>query len=364
MASYISAAERAEAEESEQDRRDSIRRVLAWYLHTAEAARRVLMPHRGGLPLEPPEPFCEPLAFAGYAQALAWFDAEHANLAEAIRLAAETGENDTAWKLPASMRSFFKLRKPWHEWVTACCIGLDSARQTGDSCGQARMLDSLGDAFADLSQFEHALECYRDALAIRFEIGDHHGRASNMINLGVAYFRLHRFEDALNSHQHGLTICRQIGDRYYEGAALVGLGETYAWLRQFAIACGHFRLARTAFHDIGELYGEATALHHLGHAAYELAQRADALDHYRQALAIRREIGDRHGQASTLDGLGSALRDAGRPDEAREAWSEALAILEDLGDPRQDELRVRLEHLGGGDPGQRSPPPQRLPDDR
>jgi tetratricopeptide (TPR) repeat protein len=336
------AAECTEAEEPQRERRGAICRILTWYLHTAEAARHVLVPHRGRLQLEPPEPSCEPLAFTDYAQALTWFDAEHSSLAEAIRLAAEIGEHGIAWKLATAMWSFFILRKPWDEWVNSCINGLDSARQIGDGHGQAQILNSMGDAFSDLGDFAEAIKCYQDALAIRREIDDPHGKAASMINLGVAYFRLQCFEAALGYHQQGLAIGRLIGDRYYEGAALLGLGETHGGMRHLDNALTCFRLARAAFHEIGERSGEATVLHHLGHTGHELGQSANALGHYRQALAIRREIGDRQGQAWTLDGLGSVLRDTGHPQEARDAWAEALAILEALGDPRQAELRDRL----------------------
>src|SRR5258708_21818023 len=40
---------------------DTVRRVLSWYLHTADATASVVAPYRERVPLDPPEPGCEPV---------------------------------------------------------------------------------------------------------------------------------------------------------------------------------------------------------------------------------------------------------------------------------------------------------------
>ena len=74
------AAERALAEDTDEDRAAAQRRVLDWYLHTAYAANSA-MPH---LPpyfaLDAVAEGCVPLTFATIRQALDWYETEHANL--------------------------------------------------------------------------------------------------------------------------------------------------------------------------------------------------------------------------------------------------------------------------------------------
>ena len=55
------------------DRGEAVTRVLTWYLHTAEAAARVISPQHTQVPLDPvPPALVRPLAFATLEEALAW----------------------------------------------------------------------------------------------------------------------------------------------------------------------------------------------------------------------------------------------------------------------------------------------------
>lgn len=100
------AVERAAADETPRERAAAIRRVLLWYLYTAEAADRVLTPARRHAPLEtPPQESGQPLAFSDDAQALAWCATEHGNLVAAVAAAAEAGADDIARRLADTVAS-------------------------------------------------------------------------------------------------------------------------------------------------------------------------------------------------------------------------------------------------------------------
>ena len=96
------AADRARADEPPQAVEEAVRRVLDWYLRTADAAAGVVAPYRDRVPLDPVEPGGEPLAFATAEQALAWCEQERTNLVAATRQAAAQGLHDIAWKLPVA----------------------------------------------------------------------------------------------------------------------------------------------------------------------------------------------------------------------------------------------------------------------
>jgi hypothetical protein len=71
--------ERVQAEETDRERDEALRRVLEWYVNVARAADRVLIPGRHGLlsdsPSGPPK-----RVFATPLEALTWFEAERVNL--------------------------------------------------------------------------------------------------------------------------------------------------------------------------------------------------------------------------------------------------------------------------------------------
>src|SRR5262249_14950085 len=78
------AAERADAEDRPADRRAAAHRALDHYLHTANAAARVLHPERDALALTARQPGVTPEEFGDYEQAMAWFEAEHRVLLIAV----------------------------------------------------------------------------------------------------------------------------------------------------------------------------------------------------------------------------------------------------------------------------------------
>jgi hypothetical protein len=169
------AAELLQADENPEGRRSALRRMLTWYLHTADRADGLLVPGRRHAPIGSAPPGCEPLAPSGYGQALAWCDAEYANLTAAVRLAAETGQDDITWKFPVAMRGFFDLRRLWADWLACATTAVAPARRCGDRGGQAWALDCLGHANSGLGRLEEALGHYLQARDIRRETGDRQG---------------------------------------------------------------------------------------------------------------------------------------------------------------------------------------------
>lgn len=346
----VYAAERAAADEPEAARQAAVGRVLTWYLHSADAADRVLLPQRRHLVLESPaQPRSLP-AWAGHEEALGWCDLERANLAAAARLASEAGHAAIAWQIPAAMWSYHNLRNSWEECIATGNIGLAAARCADDRHGESLLLNCLGTAHADLGNLEQAVECFRRLIGIRVETGDRNGECSGLINLGLASFRLRRFGDAIRYYQSALTIAREICDRYMEGIAMVNLGETYRGMRQLTDAHQWLSAALTVVRQIGDRYCEAETLHQLGETHRDLGQPRPAADSLTRAAAICREIGHHAGEATALDSLGDLRHVQGDNGAAEHAWRRALTLYAELGDPRAHRVRARLDAAGSADP--------------
>jgi tetratricopeptide (TPR) repeat protein len=336
----IYATERAEAEETDEGRATAVRRVLDWYLHTAEAANRALEPHRHRARLDPPSPDCTPQAFTSADDALHWLDAERANLVAATRQAAEAGQHATAWQLPAALFDFFFLRKPWADWDATHQVGLASARHLHDRYGEARItiglaaqykqqgLFVLGRQAQDRRQrlFEESIGHSERSLAICREIGDRWGEAVNLVILSHAYRGWRRLDEALTHARAARAVSHEVGDRWLEAWAVVIFAFVLEDRGQFEEATAIFQQARELFRENGSRRLEGTALQHLGSLHRQLQRYADALDCAQAALAIFREINYQHGEAEALQILGDIQSDAGRLDAANEAWQAARGI--------------------------------------
>jgi tetratricopeptide (TPR) repeat protein len=338
----VYAADRALAQESEQDRQDAVTRLLAWYLHTTEAAARVISPQHSRVPLEPPTGPVGPLEFSSLESSLAWCERERAGLVAATRLAAESGLHQAAWKLAAAALSFFYRRSHWADWEATHQVGLASARQIGDRPGEAWMLNNLGMAFGVQRRVE-SVTCFEQALALYRELGDDRGEARGATNAASAYFDLRHFDQALAMAEGALIAQRRVCERNGEGIALGIIGGACRELGRFDEAIERLLEALAIFREVGNKSSEATSLCDLGDAYLGMDQVADAAGYYEESLAIRRGIANRHGQAATLRRLAGVSRRAGDSERAVELLTEALCLCEELGDRAQaSEVRASL----------------------
>jgi DNA-binding SARP family transcriptional activator/Flp pilus assembly protein TadD len=341
----VYATERADDEETEQERAAAVRRELTWYLHTVDAGARIVTPGSPHLPLEPPAPSRQPLVFTRHTSAMQWYETERDNLVSAIRQAADLGEDLVAWQLPKILLGFFYLRKHRADWIVTHQIGLDTARRLNDPLAEAWMLIGLGVAYQEIGRFNEALTQHRLGLALWRQIDDQRGEALSLANVGITFLGLRNPLRAVEYCQRALALARQIADPWCEGGALVFLSLVNRHLRHYPEALDYSRRALRVWYAIGDLYGQAWCLNSLGTVHRCLGHFDEAVNSSQRALAIRREIGDRKGEAASLNSLGKALYAAGRPDQARDAWLHALKVFEDLGDPKTNAIKAQLEGI-------------------
>lgn len=345
------AAERAEDDEAPADRAEAVRRVLGWYLQTANATDMVLIPQRLRPPRETLPGIAPEIAFSARDEALDWCEAECANIIAAMSQGDDAGQYDTAWKLCMALTGFFYLRKHWAYQISAYRVGLRAARQAGNEYGETWILINLGIACRELGRFDEALQHFQAALAIAQKTGDGWAEGYAQTNIGDTHYAAQRFENAAEHYLRALAIAQEIEQRTGQDPGqditLTSLANTYRRLSRFDDALHSSRRALTIARENGDRWGEGFAHHSLGDTFRDLGQSGEAIDHLRKGLIIRGEIGDQHGQARILHSLGGALRDTGQIDAADAAWSQAIAIFHDLGDsPQAELLTTDLKTLG------------------
>jgi tetratricopeptide (TPR) repeat protein len=333
------AVERAKAERAD-DLANPICRVLTWYLHTADAADRALLPLYRRTPL--PAASVGPLEFADRAAAMRWCETERANLVAAVRLAADTGHHDLAARFPSALWSFFDLRKHWADWIAVFEIGLTSARVLGDRHTEAYILGSLGVALHDTGRYDRAIDHYQEAVAISEEIGDQRVLGGTLASMAHVYRRLARFDEALDCLHRSLALRQATDDPRGEAITLNRLGSVYRDLGRLDESLDHLRRSLDLRQRIGDRHGQGFGLHSLAVTYEALGQVDTALDHYRRCVEAHREVGNLAGEAQGLDCFAKLLRPAGDEPAARAAWEQALVIYERIGSPEADEVRRRL----------------------
>jgi tetratricopeptide (TPR) repeat protein len=378
------ALDQVQREETEDARRTAQRRVLVWYLHTADAAAKAGS-NAYTLPVE-----LEPLAsqvpvpaFDDANAAIAWYEAERDNLIGAVRIAHRAGLYRIAWQIPAVLTMIIADREPAGTWLTLQELALDAARQLGDRYGEALTLDNLGIAHRHQLRLAEAERDFTAALTAFQAVGNSLGQARAANGLGVVYLYAHRLDDAVNSFKLALSLAGGLGDPVYAGAFTRNLGwallergdlvqaeeslrdaearlrdinepleqsEALSLLATVLRQSERYELAkRTAEQALaiaGESQGtlfEAFALHELGRIALASSDGGQALDHFHQATALFQRVGRPELQAVAWDATGQAYQLLGRPKDAAEFHRRAVATHQSRND--QWSLALALANL-------------------
>ena len=341
------AVELAIAQDSAEDQRAAILRVLDFYLHTSYAADRQLDPARSPIELETLQPGVTPKSIADYRQALSWFTEEHASLLAATEFAGGAGFDLHAWQLPWTLATYFYWRAHWHDVASSQRIALEASHRLGDPRAQVRAHRGIGRAYTRLKRHDDAVAHLEKALKLCQELEDEAGQAASHHALSVVYDREGRYELALTHAQEALRLSRVIGNPAREARALNDTGWCHARLGAFNEALTMCRQAESLFQELGDRHGEAQALDSLGYAYHQLGRLTDALTSYERSLALHRSLDNRYSEAATRSRLGDTFASVGDAVAASLSWRQALTIFTELNHPEAEEVAAKLHRLHG-----------------
>ncbi|MET7681097.1 BTAD domain-containing putative transcriptional regulator [Streptomyces sp. NPDC005423] len=346
----VYATERVRVEEAPQERDRAVERLLAWYLHTADAAYPHITPRRRRVALEPLPEACVPLEFSTLDQALDWCETERANLVTVVHQAAECGQPGIAWRLPAVLWGFFYLRSHLYDWLDTARAGLAAARRAHDLWGEAQGLADLAAALRSAGRLDEAIDHLHQAMVRYRELGDVDSRGSAVANLGDAYLQAGQLRKAVEYIRRGLAVDRALGSAWGEGIALSNLGDAYQRLGRFDDAVDRLEEALTVLRANDNPWVEGVTLDILGTVHRRLHRYDDAVAYYHQALRTHQDVGNRWGEGHTLGNLGDAQLAAGEAESARGSWRRALAIFVEFDHPDAEKIRARLAGQTDGPP--------------
>ena len=338
------------AEDGPAERDGALRRLFDFYLHTTDAAARLLYPQMQRLPLPAPPVPVE--GFADPGAALAWLEAERANLVAAVERAAADGPRPIAWLLVDALRGYFWMRRHTADWLAAGGAALAAAGAAGDHAGLAAAHLCLAQSRRFLSDHDAAEAHFAEAVAHAGRAGWRQGEAAATGSIANLYRDQGRLAEAAEFHRRAGDIFRQMGEPGGEAVSLTNLGNVQLDSGRLAEAAANLAGALSIYGRIGAHNARAHVLNSLG-CAYHLQGRPDAaIEHLEQALALHRAAGSREGEADTLNNLAEVHLAARRPGVARGLAADSLAIAVDAGDRRVEadacHTLATLERLAGG----------------
>ncbi|WP_405142967.1 tetratricopeptide repeat protein [Sphaerisporangium sp. NBC_01403] len=380
------ARKQAEVSEDASARALALRRLLGFYLASAQAAHRlayegsVISDHLVSTGITG-------RSFGGADEAVAWLTIEAEALFAAIGQMAEiVPTHETllpAADLLVAMEPLLESGAYVREFAGRTGAVLSAAQAIGDKSSELRCRYVLGRVLFGANRLSDAEEQFRAALALSETTGDRIVTGEIFNALAVVAGRQRRHEEALTWFDSALKAYREIGAA--AGEALVasysardhlGLGHP-----EEAIAAAERGLA--IFSELGSGAGTARARYHLGivlsrvgRLTEAVVHHAECLDFFRvgnqkvweqrvccrlaetfiaagryqdaarhaeQALTLSREIGHPYGEALSLTVLGRALAGLGSVRRSGDCLKRALDIFTRLGSPEADDLRALLK---------------------
>jgi DNA-binding SARP family transcriptional activator/Tfp pilus assembly protein PilF len=351
------ATEQAHIHDSQDVRDAAVGRVLDHYLHTSHGAAMLMQSCLNPIELDPPQPWVVLGAPATAQDALGWFTAEHAVLMAALQLAAEAGSGARTWRLAWTLTTFLLRRGLWTDHAMAWNAGLDAARRSGDTAGEAHALHGLAIGYARAGRLREAAPLFLAALR-RFEsIGDYASQAAIHNGLSVLAERQQRPAETLGHSLQALDLYRAAGHRAGQAWVLNNIGYSHALLGNYQQAITYCRRALAGIQVLGERNWEAATWHSLGYIHYKLGNYQQAVTCYEHSLRLCRELADSYNEADTLDHLGNVHHSTGDNDAARRRWTRALRIFDEIGHPDRDRVHAKLRPRGDLLPGRPPGPP-------
>lgn len=328
-----------------EERRDAVRRLLDYYLHTADAADQLLQTVRTRTGPSPADPVVVPLKFAAIDEALAWCDQVRPDFLHLIGAAERYGLLEHLWQFTVRMEGYIDLRHHWVDGIAAYEIALDAARRLADRPLESELLMGLAFGATQLEQYEQAISYHTAALSVCGEIGSHYTEGLCALALAKIHRRLRHHDQAVAYHRHALEIYQRVDDASAICVTLDHLGDTYREMGQLDPAIECYRQALRYSELVGDDYAAARYLIHLGEISNRVGRHDEANSVARRALTILARPGDQYGEAHPLAAPKSAAFTG--ETEAR-AWlylNRAQEMLIKLTDGRADDLRTYLARL-------------------
>ncbi|SDG93978.1 DNA-binding transcriptional activator of the SARP family [Lentzea fradiae] len=326
---------------SEPERDAATARMLDYYLHCADLADGLLPINRGSVLVAPEHRPTHVPPLTGAADAMAWFDAERANLIAATEHAASSGWHVHAWQLPYTLSRYLWLRTERETSLRITEAALQAAIALNDDDARFVMQFNLGVALLQFERFEEALEAQRGALEVARRKEDVHQQARALTTVAGTLLDLGRTEESEAHYREAMEISRIAGSKWAEANAHHHLGLLYLATQRFDDAMPWLRVALRMYHEVGEQCGEAACHVDMSTALLATGDAEGALGAARTALAVASDAVSPYHQALAHDRLAAVFEELGAAGAAAH-WQRALALFSELGAPEADGVRARL----------------------
>lgn len=278
--------------------------------------------------------------FAAVPEALAWLEAEAANLVAAGFLALGSARDPAAFEILRNVTEYLLWWSSGEELVELTRTAHEHAVGGGHAGPALEMLLAHAGALVTTELPEDAVAVLLPALTAAEAARDHEAEAMVRTGLCTAYRGAKEYEEAV---RHGRRAVELIdGSRHPRNRALAlnSLGNSLRRAGHVEESVAVHRQTAAIARRLGDRHFEAFALNNLGNALTDLGDHDAGMAALRSAVTAFRSAGDRHGEFTVLVNLAHSLRDCGRRAESAALWLEISGLMAPAG-----EFAVQLHAL-------------------
>lgn len=341
------ALERAQWEDSPDDRAAAASRLATWYLARVCAVATVMAPTRSAL-AEIKEPLSTVnRSFVDEMDAIEWCDAERDNFVPVVRMAADHGPIGTAWRLAMGLWDYFRWSRPWSVWMETHEIALASATDEGDVHGEGWVATNLAEAYRLQHEWERAQELCDRVMALHREGGDDLGMAwilARAACLAACCDELHAARDYARAASESFL---RLGHLEGQAVAQGTLGAVQRIRGRYPAARLHLTQALRLLEHIENSFRRGHALSDLARVHLAQGDLDNALIAAERGIEELCRCRDLWSEAELMSVRGQVLHLLGRRDEANESWRLAREYFERIRDQAGVDRIARLRETLG-----------------
>ena len=210
--------------------------------------------------------------------------------------------------------------------------------------GRAESLKLLGLFNVLRGSYNQALSLYFKSLLVYEMVGEKKQCVTVLESIGDAYANLSDYPNALDHFFRVYDLARELGEKEMEASALNRIAYLYMQLSEWSKALVYLRDSLVIFEELNDKRGQAEALDNSCSCYCDLGDYDKALTCGLKSVRLYREVGDQEGEAEVLDSIGGVYKARGDYTQAMAYFNRALTISEGIG-LRMEIVKV-LQNIG------------------
>ena len=213
-----------------------------------------------------------------------------------------------------------------------CKEALDMLRGEG-SPAEALALQSLGFSHRSRGEFDLAMECFEQSIAVLERLGDRSGIARSLYHIGVLYDNRGDFNRAADYYGRSLELAEKVGPESSLMMALVAVGTIHGQLGEFDDALRYFGRSLALAEKVGDREWTTECLGNMGNLHLNRGEYDKAFEYLDKCIQIDEKTGNEAGLACVLPFRGLIRAERGDVDGAVADCERSLRLLEGTESP-------------------------------